>query len=57
MLAAFWAEDCTNAVAVAPPGIELELQAALPALEGVNEDAFAVLRPDRAGLSCHDTLR
>jgi hypothetical protein len=43
-------------MAVAPPGVKLKLKAATPALEGVDEDAFAVFRPDRTSLAGHEEL-
>ena len=55
-LATLWAEHSTDAMAVAPPGAKLKLQAATPALEGVDVDAFAVFRPDRTNLTGHEVL-
>jgi hypothetical protein len=43
-------------MAVAPPGVELKLEAADLALKGVDKDAFALLGPDRTRLFRHDTL-
>ena len=56
LLAALGAEHAADAMAVAPPGVKLKLQAATPALEGVDEDAFTVLRPDRTNLTGHEVL-
>ena len=56
LLAALWAEHSADAMAVAPPGVKLKLQAATPALEGVDVDAFAVFRPDRTNLTGHEVL-
>jgi hypothetical protein len=56
LLAALWAEHAAYAMAVAPPGVKLKLQAATPALKGVDEDAFAVFRPDRTNLTGHEVL-
>jgi hypothetical protein len=48
LLAALRAEHLANAMAIATPGVELELEAADATLEGVDEDAFAFLWPNGA---------
>jgi hypothetical protein len=56
LLAALGAEDSADAMAVTPPGIQLELEATATAFEGVDKDTLAVLRPDGATLRSHDAL-
>jgi hypothetical protein len=43
LLAALRAKDAPDLVAITQPGIELKLQAAASAFEGVYEDAFPLL--------------